>query len=338
MIWIPVLALLAVVFLWLLFWPIPTDGLISRPDPASGYQEALRRIQALEETEAYDGPLLEVCRSKLLTHGRPTEHALVLFHGYTNCPEQFAQLGRRFHAKGYNVYIPRLPYHGYKDRMTRDIAKLTAEDLVTYGDCAVDIACGLGRQITVMGFSAGGVVAAWLAQNRADIQYAVPIAASIGISFVPVSLTQPLIRLFRALPRFFLWWDPRTRKENPLSVYHAYPRYASRSLVEILRLGVVLDRQARHSRPATHSILLITNACEPGVNNAAIGRLAELWRKHQDIQLRRYAFEETLCLPHDLLTPGTPGVPTEEICNRLVEQVERLHKEKSAQCPNASIE
>lgn len=100
------------------------------------------------------------------------------------------------------------------------------------------MARGLGRRITVMGFSAGGVVAAWLAQNRAEVAYAVPIAACLGISFVPVPLTRPLIRLFLALPGFYLWWDPRTKEKNPLSAYHAYPRYASRSLAETLRFGV----------------------------------------------------------------------------------------------------
>ena len=325
-IWLLPLVLIASALLWLLLRPIPINTLISHPEPAASYQEALERFQSLSEAEANAGPLLDVCRSKLLTHGQPTEHAIVLFHGYTNCPEQFARLGERFYELGYNVYIPRLPYHGYVDRMTGDIAKLTAEDLAAYGDRAVDIAQGLGRQISVMGFSAGGVVAAWLAQNRADIQYAAPIAAALGIGFVPVLLTRTLTRAFLSLPGFFIWWDPRTREKNPLSVYHAYPRYASRSLAEILRLGVAVEKQAHHASPATGNILMITNACEPGVNNKAIDRLAAVWRQYSGVQVQSFALEKELCLPHDLLTPGTPGVPTQEVYDRLIEQVQRLHR------------
>jgi carboxylesterase len=327
-IWLPPIALVGIGMLWLLLRPISTDTLVSRPKPAVSYQEAMARLQSLGEAETNAGPLLDVCRSKTLLHGQPTEHVLVLLHGYTNCPEQFARLGERFHALGHNVFIPCLPYHGYADRMTDDIAKLTAEDLVAYGDRAVDIARGLGAKVTVIGFSCGGTVAAWLAQNRADIAYAVPIAACLGISFVPAPLTRPLIRLLTTVPSLFIWWDPRTREQNPLSVYHAYPRYASHSLAEILWLGVAAEEQARRSRPATRNVLLITNACEPGVNNGAIDQLAAAWGRYDGVSVQCYAFGKEMCLPHDLMTPGTPGVPTEEVYERLVEQVQRLHEDQ----------
>jgi pimeloyl-ACP methyl ester carboxylesterase len=303
--------------------------LASRPSPGADYQAALDRFRALSEAEAKTGPLLDVCRSRLLTHGRPTEHVTVLFHGYTNCPEQFGQLGERFHDLGDNVLIPRLPYHGYADRLTGDIARLTAEDLVAYGDKAIDIARGLGRHVTAMGLSVGGVVAAWLAQNRADVAYAVPIAACLGISFVPALWIGPLTAVLLALPNFYLWWDPRTREKNPFSVYHAYPRYASRSLAHACRLGIALKAQARRARPAGHSILMVTNAAEPAVHNGMIDQLVQIWRRHSGARVHTYSFERTMNLPHDLITPGTPGVPTEEVYARLIEQVQALRRDDS---------
>jgi alpha-beta hydrolase superfamily lysophospholipase len=304
-----------------------TGAQVSRTDQGrnADYQGALERFRLLSEAEAKTGPLLDVCRSKLLTHGQRTEHVLVLFHGYTNCPEQFARLGERFHALGYNLFIPRLPYHGYADRMTGDIARLTTEDLVTYGDQAVYIARGLGRHLTVMGFSAGGVVAAWLAQNRADIAYTVSISASLGTSVVPALLLRPLTAALLALPNFYLWWDPRTKADNPLSVYHAYPRYASRSLGHIFRLGIDLQTQARRTAPASRSILMIANAAEPAVHNGMIGQLVRMWRQ-RGACVRTYSFEQALHLPHDLITPGTPGLPSEEVYAQLIEQVQALHR------------
>ena len=49
------------------------------------------------------------------------------------------------------------------------------------GARAVDIAAGLGDQVTIAGLSAGGVVAAWAAQHRRDVHRAVLIAPSLGV-------------------------------------------------------------------------------------------------------------------------------------------------------------
>ena len=76
---------------------------------------------------------------------------------------------------------------------------------------------------------------------------------------------------------------------------------------------------------------MITNACEPGVNNSAIDRLATIWEQCDGVNLRCYAFEKEMCLPHDLMTPGTPGVPTKEVYDRLIDQVQQLHEARPAE-------
>ena len=38
-----------------------------------------------------------------------------------------------------------------------------------FGHQIVDISQGLGKQVTVMGISGSGTLAAWLAQNRVDV-------------------------------------------------------------------------------------------------------------------------------------------------------------------------
>ena len=74
------------------------QGLKSHPNSARSYGEALRRFQKIQDTE---GPELNpVCLSILLTHGKRTKRAVVFFHGLTNCPEQFRELGRTFYELG----------------------------------------------------------------------------------------------------------------------------------------------------------------------------------------------------------------------------------------------
>jgi len=269
--------------------------------------------------------MLDVCRSKAMVHDHATEHVIVFFHGYTNCPEQFAQLGERFYELGYNVLIPCMPHHGYADRLTEDVRNLTAEELGAYGDQAVDIARGLGRQVTVMGISGGGSLAAWLVQNRADVDYAVPLSASVWINGVPVWLSRPLIRVFLASSGL-VWWDPRTQEENPYSVYYAYPQYALRSLGEVLRMGVIIRKQARLAGPAGGSVLMLINDADPGVSNAQLNWLAETWSQHNAAPVQTYHFEKSLGMPHDIITPGTPGVPTDLVYDRIVEQITALHQ------------
>jgi pimeloyl-ACP methyl ester carboxylesterase len=327
MIWWPILPILALAGLlgWLYRSP-SSRTLASHPQPTADYQEALDRFQALAKTDAQSGPLFDICHSRLLTHGGQTEHAMVLLHGFTNCPEQFGQLGERFFELGYNVLIPRLPYHGYVDQMTDDLQKLTLQDTIAYGDAAVDIAAGLGHRVSVMGLSAGGVVAAWLVQNRADVDYAIPIAATFGASFVPAWLTRPMVRLLQALPDRFVWWDPRTKADNPYSVYYAYTRYPMHALLCFFQIGIAVQREARRAGPAGGQVLMITNAHEPAVNNPLLDRLTRTWRRRTPDRVHSYTFERELCLPHDLITPGTPGLSTEMVYDRLVEQVQRLHR------------
>ena len=119
------------------------------------YSTAVTRIEAMQAQDTPD--VNPVCRSKFMTHGRKVEQAIVFLHGFTNCPEQFDDLGLIFYKLGYNVLIPRMPHHGLQDRMTSDQARLTAEELVVFANEAVDIAHGLGDHVTLVGFSAGGI-------------------------------------------------------------------------------------------------------------------------------------------------------------------------------------
>src|SRR5579875_3395433 len=99
--------------------------------PAKDYAEALEQFAALQALD--DDEVNPVCRSALLDHGRRTDRAIVLIHGMTNCPQQYAQFGKLLHDKGFNVLIPRMPKNGLKDRNTKALGTLTPAALETYG-------------------------------------------------------------------------------------------------------------------------------------------------------------------------------------------------------------
>ena len=321
--WIFAFALLSLI-LWTALRPNSISGLESHPKPVSKYEEALARAKAMQDEDNKD-LARDVCITRLYDHGKQTEHVIVLIHGFTNCPEQFNDLGKQYFEAGNNVFIPRMPYHGLADRLTDELVNLTAENLTAFGDKVIDIAHGLGKKITVMGISGSGTLVAWLAQNRADIDFAFAIAPLFGLAFIPAYLTKLFERIALLLPNFFLWWDPRTKADNPFSIYYAYPRYPTHALVEIMRLGMITRAQAAKSPPSARNITIIINDAEPAVSNTEIYKLLKLWQRSGKGNLSEYHFEKDMKLPHDIITPGTPGVPIGDIHPRLIGAVRDIH-------------
>ena len=198
---------------FLLFRPLSVDGLISRPDPAADYADAVERIEASRAQRA--SPALNpLCQLQFMSHGRKTERAIVFVHGYTNCPQQFHELGQQFYELGYNVLIVPAPHHGLADRMTTEHARLTAEELAAYTDSVADMAQGLGEHVSLAGISMGGIAAAWAAQQRGDVDLAVLISPAFGFKMVPAKATAPAVNAFLALPNLYQWTDSTLKAEN----------------------------------------------------------------------------------------------------------------------------
>ena len=274
-----------------------------QPRPARSYDEAVTRLSALQALDE-DLALYPGCESQFMTHGQKVERVMVLLHGYRNCPAQFYQLGMIFYKQGYNVIIPRMPHHGLADMLSPDQAQLTADELSAHVTEAVDIAQGLGEQVTVSGMSTGGVMAAWVAQNRTDIRQAVLIAPFFSPYAIPASLTTPAVNLFSILPNFFLWQDDKLKAEVP-NPPQTYPQNSTRALSQILQLSFAVRNQARRSAPAA-AILVVTNANDDAVDNQVTAGVVADWRMHGFASLQTYEFAADLRLDHDLLDPAHP--------------------------------
>jgi len=326
MIWLWIIGLIVLtLILWVTTRPIPISGLVSQSNPIANYEEALVRVKAMQDEDNQD-LARDVCITKLFDHGSQTENAIVLLHGFTNCPEQFGELGKQFFDAGFNVFIPRTPYHGLSDRLTNELAKLSAEDLCTFGDKVVDIAHGLGKKVSVMGISGGGNITAWLAQNRTGLDFAFPIAPLFGLAAIPTRLTKFVIRLGLVIPNFYMWWDPRSKADNPHAIYYAYPGFPIHALVEIFRLAVGVQAQAERIPVAAKAVAMVINDDEPSVSNPEIIKLLEAWREHGKGTLNEYHFEKSIKLPHDFITPGESNLTTGDTYPRLIKAVQDLAK------------
>jgi pimeloyl-ACP methyl ester carboxylesterase len=297
-------ALLSIV---LFLWFPATSRFDAHPQPAQDYARAMTGLADLKAKDS--NALFPECRSTLLTHGERMTHAIVFFHGIATCPAQFGPLGQYFYEMGYNVLIPRLPHHGWADRMTEDIANLTADELVALADESVDIAHGLGEEVTVVGFSTGGAIAAWVAMERPDVTQTVLISPFLSPNAYPSWTVQPIARISRLLPNEFWWWDEELKEQLPTAPF-AYPRYPSHAIAEILRLSfAVRYRSARHS-PQSNSILVITNESEhETVDNQVIKKLVAAWQRQGMKEITEYTWDSSLDLEHDYITSTGPSRP-----------------------------
>ena len=300
-----VLAAVIILLVILAFKPFSLQQTFT-PDPAENYEEAVARIEDIQAAEAKLPDLSQECGSILMTHDKKVENTIVFLHGFTSCPDQFATLGQEYFDQGYNVFIPRQPRHGLQEYDGAPLKGLTAEELAAFGTDVADIAQGLGERVVVVGLSGGGAVTTWLAQERADIDLAVPIAPFLGIGFIPRPLTRPLTNLILLLPDFHQWWDPVHQLSNPLSAPYSYRGYQMHALFENMRLGFSAEEDAKKVKPAVGGILVITNANDESVNNEVVAEFKQLWLEHGEQFLQTYQFEKELGIPHDMITVTRP--------------------------------
>ena len=299
-----ILALLVIILLIMAFIPFSVKD-VPGPDPATSYDDALSRLDAIADEQAANPALNPVCYTKALTHGEKTENAIVLFHGFTSCPEQMAVLGEQLFERGYNVLIPLQPHHGELDRVNNTTNQISSEELVEFAMQTVDIAQGLGDNVTVAGISGGGALSVWLAQERDDIQTAMPIAPFLGIHFIPTPLNRPIANLLDNIPNIWQWWDPIKKENNPFTGEYQYPRYGSHGLAEYLRLGFAAERNAKENAPKA-KIIMVSNASDLSVSNGIIDQFISLWESYSEAgkaKIESFRFDKSLKLPHDMITP-----------------------------------
>jgi carboxylesterase len=263
------------------------------------YSEGLRIAGTIRDL---DGPNVNpLCATRLYTHGERVARSLVLLHGFTNCPQQMDALGRQFYERGWNVFIPRYARHGYKDRLTTSISELREEHLIAVANRAAEVGAGLGGQMTVAGLSLGAILTGLLAHSRADVARAVLIAPMLGLKPLPGPVTTALSLVAGRAPNFYMWWDRRRKLET--GPPYGYPRFSTRAYAALFRAGRRLVNAARREAPLSRSLVVITNAAEPRLDNRFTYSLVGSWR-HHGADVETYEFPIGDGLPHDLIDPG----------------------------------
>jgi carboxylesterase len=224
-------------------WPLDDADL--RPEPRLlSFAQARNDIADRMQVERTDARSRVECRSFALLHPTRTAKAVLMVHGYLGCPQQFNGLAEMFHKQGYNVYVPLLPRHGTTDPDAH--TTLTAHELTAFAGSAMNIAAALGQETGVVGASAGGVLAAWLATTRPEqVQRVLMVAPFFAPAAeqIPPFLVKPVTVLYghHVLP------DQR----HPVGFSYAV-------LAQFLRLSRLIDTRVR--LPALRTAAVVTSS------------------------------------------------------------------------------
>lgn len=307
---------LVVTALALAFVPMPIPSIApGAKEREPGFAEALERASG--EQNSLPPPLNPVCAAKVLHHGKPTRKVFLLLHGLSNCPAQFAELGKQLHAMGHTVVIPRMPFHGHKDRLTPDYRRLNLRRLSLWVRESLEWAHGLGEEVIVAGLSVNGVTAAWIAQERGDVRRCLVLAPFLAPAGISLSAALPIGRALARSPNVFLWWNAELREANP-GPPHAYPRFPTQVIGNFLVLGAHVLARAQKFPPACPQIAVVCSEADSAISIPAVRELASGWMQNGAF-VEEVWFPAGEKIPHDFIDPSQPNQKTGNVYPRLLQ-------------------
>ncbi|XVV09054.1 alpha/beta fold hydrolase [Actinoplanes sp. CA-131856] len=272
-------------------WPLHSSRLTHGTAATLPFGEARARAESAVSADTADSSVTPRCRTKALLHPGHTAKAVLMLHGYTDCPAQFDSLAKLYYDKGYNVYVPRAPRHGVTD--TKAHAGLHADELADYAEDALTVTSGLGGDVGVVGVSGGAVLATWLAEYRPD---AVAHLLALSPFYQPAAeqapawQVKPLIVLYgsRLLPDHF--------NGNGFS-YAALSQY----------LRIVRNYRDDPVNAKLTSVAVVTSANDTFIDRGRAAEITQDIASANKIGLGRYEIPAQWGVGHDTADPAGLG-------------------------------
>ncbi len=233
----------------------------------------------------------EQCRSKFLFHAKPTKKVYLFFHGFTAGSYQFEPLAEALYKIGYNVLIPLIPGHGIAGDWNSNNPPPLPKTAETYQKFALEWlqkAQLLGENLIIGGYSSGGTLAAWLAQEY-------PQEITKTLVFAPyLSGNNKLVDwLVETLPIYYEWLN----KDNPGNF--GYDGFSMPALRVFLDLGQQVLEKAKTT--ITTPMLIVSSESDQATNYHEHQELFEAVVNHHP-QSWYYCFDKSLKIPHTMMT------------------------------------
>lgn len=275
----------------------------------AGYQGAIAKIKAEIAAEGRL-PLQPGSESRLYVHPNPSpKGTIVMYHGFTAGGWQFEPMAQKAFEAGYNVYIPRLPGHGYKDDAGEDDSQLVRSNqkqrYFDFAERTYQEAKALGGPVHVMGLSVGGNIALAVAEKHADVKsvtayapFVQPKAGSIlfGIFHVLDKVTFGLAgRLLNLVP---FGWGKEAEEQTASGLRPGHAKFKLGHIYAASEMGRELIKNAEKIQAP---VQFFTTAVDDAAKLQSIQAVHD--KSGGDPENGWYFYHENEGVPHPMVHP-----------------------------------
>lgn len=279
------------------------------PGPAA--EAAPERLASAVAREA-PLPIQRGAESRLRLHEPPSPRGIaVMYHGFSAGTWQFDELAEACYAAGYDVFVPRLPGHGFRDaKGAEDPSQLpTGPAWASYEAFAEDTyqaAASLGTPVHLMGLSVGGSVALRAAERHPEASRLVLFAPFLRHRIAPVAGLFDLFhgldrasgsqasRLLEAVPYA---WDEATQRATAEGRRPGHSRFTAGHVYAAMELGrAALADASRLTVPTQLYVTAIDDCADEGSIRAVADRAPAAVKGW-------YRYPAEARVPHPMLSP-----------------------------------
>lgn len=295
----PLYALLALTVIAvgaLYLWPLYDSELRNAPTHKLSYKEAQNAFSEQLQREKDNPNIKTACHSGLYDHGSRTEKVVVLLHGYTGCSQQYNALAQVYYDRGYNVYIPLAPHHGY---VKAEHNNVEAAGLVSYTNNAINVAAGLGEEVGIVGISGGGVLATWAAEYRNDTVKRLLVLSPF---YKPSATEAPSwqVKPFTILYGFGLLPDRFTEPDKQGFSYRALSQY--------LRIVANYKSKSELAQVQLTSVGVVTTPHDDVIDLEKARAIPEMLAEQTNSLYHAYEIPPSWQVGHDIVSPENPDI------------------------------
>lgn len=280
-----------VVFLVLYCMPHRSSTLQQTHTEKLSYEAAVTRIAAQQKTDSSQANFEQGCESQKYIHDKKVARSVVMFHGITSCPSQYAELAKTFYDAGYNVYVPLAPHHG-TTKNPEATSDITLAELTKYVGDSYSIASGLGDSVGFVGISGGADLATWGAQYIDGVSRLLVLSPFYDIA--PGA-------------------SPRWQKPILLTLYGmnlAPDRIAQGFSVRALAKYLTLVENYRSDLTATHlkHVAVVTSENDTQIDLNEAHRVPRTLAHNSEASFRQTRLAADMNIGHDTVNPHDPAV------------------------------
>jgi esterase/lipase len=200
---------------------------------------------------------------------KPDAAAILLIHGFMSTPAELREFGERLHALGYHVMGVRLKGHGTSPWDLRDRNWQDWAESVKLG---FDILKAFSREIHVVGFSTGGLLALIQAVSHPDPDLASVISVSAPVNFHNKNMR--FVPLLHHANRMVRWVSAEGLMPfRPNDTEHPDINYAHIPIRSLYQLQKMIEHFLNNPAPIKAPVTLFQGDGDPVIVASSVDRL-----------------------------------------------------------------